>query len=370
MRNRKLFLAFVSLFFLATFCLSPTVSAIECGGVDTIILSCEGEAEDSIFEILQLIVDIMSIGVGILAVIGITITGIQWITSGGNEQTATKAKRRFFEIIVGVAIYVTAFLLLEWAYIAPNRESSSSQSSTNTSQSGITSHTQPSSHNSTTPTSTNQTGAGSGNSNNTASNNNSNSGSSSNSNSGSSSNSNRHNTSSSSGPKYMGVPLAHYSNLRGITADMLVERADTIMNYAQKHGWTYGDSHGVPPGSDKLISCDRLASIDLYTLGFTLQPPGGYTIGNMFPWLRRLGFKESHSLSSIKRGSIVWLKYTGGTNGGHVFIVSQWNRSTNQFIRYDAGKYWNHKQPITTNGFPYNIVDNNYNAYLKVFNLP
>lgn len=128
MRNRKLFLICLPLLFLASFCLSPTVSAIECGGVNTIILSCEGEAEDSIFEILQLIVDIMSIGVGILAVIGITITGIQWITSGGNEQTATKAKRRFFEIIVGVAIYVTAFLLLEWAYIAPNRERSSGQS--------------------------------------------------------------------------------------------------------------------------------------------------------------------------------------------------------------------------------------------------
>ena len=364
MRNRKLFLICLPLLFLASFCLPSIVSAagLECGGVDTIILSCEGEAEDSIFEILQLIVDIMSIGIGILTVIGITITGIQWITSGGNEQTATKAKRRLFEILIGVAIYVTAFLLLEWAYIAPNRERSSSQSSTSTSQSGTTSHTQPSSNSSTTPTSTNQTGAGPGNGNNTASNNNGNSGSSS--------NSNRRNTSSSSGPKYMGVPLAHHSNLKGITADMLVERADTIMNYAQKHGWTYGDSHGVPPGSDKLISCDRLASIDLYTLGFTLQPPGGYTIGNMFPWLRRLGFKESHSLSSIKRGSIVWLKYTGGTNGGHVFIVSQWNRSTNQFIRYDAGKYWNHKQPITTNGFPYNIVDNNYNAYLKVFNLP
>ena len=113
MRNRKLFLICLPLLFLASFCLPSIVSAaeLECGGVDTIILSCEGEAEDSIFEILQLVVDIMSIGVGILAVIGITITGIQWTTSGGNEQTATKAKRRFFEILVGVAIYVTARIL-------------------------------------------------------------------------------------------------------------------------------------------------------------------------------------------------------------------------------------------------------------------
>ena len=361
MRNRKPFLICLPLLFLATFCLSPTVSAAECGGVDTIILSCEGEAKDSIFEILQLIVDIMSIGVGILAVIGITITGIQWITSGGNEQTATKAKRRFFEIIVGVAIYATAFLLLEWAYIAPNRERSSGQSSTNTSQSGTASRAQPSSNNSTTPTSANQTGASPSNSDNTASNNNSNSGSSS--------NNNRRNTSPSNGPRYMGVPLAHYSNLRGITADMLVERADTIMNYAQNNGWTYGDSHGTPPGSDKLISCDRLIDIDLYTLGFTLQPAGGHTTG-MFPWLRRLGFKESHSLSAIKRGSIVWLKYMGGTSEGHMFITSDWNRSTGKFIRYDAGRNWNHPQPIVTNGFPYRIVDNNYDAYLKVFNLP
>ena len=37
-----------------------------------------------VFTILNTVVDIMSIGIGILAIIGITIVGIKYLTAGGN----------------------------------------------------------------------------------------------------------------------------------------------------------------------------------------------------------------------------------------------------------------------------------------------
>lgn len=68
----------------------------------------------SIFKVLNLVVEIMSIGVGLLGVVGITITGIMYLTAGGNEQRTTKAKRRMFEIILGLAIYAVLWALVNW----------------------------------------------------------------------------------------------------------------------------------------------------------------------------------------------------------------------------------------------------------------
>ena len=87
------------------------------GCVSTAILgggcSCDNGG-DSIFITLQKAIDIFSIIVGILAAIGITITGIQYLTAGGNEEKTRKSKRRLFEIIIGVAAYVLIYAFLTW----------------------------------------------------------------------------------------------------------------------------------------------------------------------------------------------------------------------------------------------------------------
>ena len=98
---------------------STPVFADDTGCVDTIILGgdshkvCDSNG-DSIYALLRLAVEIMTIGVGILGVIGIGVTGIQYLTAGGNEEKNRKAKRRMFEIIIGLAIYATFFLLMQW----------------------------------------------------------------------------------------------------------------------------------------------------------------------------------------------------------------------------------------------------------------
>lgn len=78
------------------------------------------EKGDSVKGLLNLVVDILTIGVGIVAVIGIGIFGIQYLTSAGNEEKTRKAKRRLFEIVIGLAIYVVFFALLKWLGVSGN----------------------------------------------------------------------------------------------------------------------------------------------------------------------------------------------------------------------------------------------------------
>lgn len=70
--------------------------------------------KDGIGCVLKLVVEILSIGVGILAVVGISVSGIQYLTAGGSEEKTRKAKRRIFEIVIGLALYVILYALLQW----------------------------------------------------------------------------------------------------------------------------------------------------------------------------------------------------------------------------------------------------------------
>lgn len=92
------------------------VSAPSTFGVETAILKTCGDKEGSegITCVLNLVVDIMTIGIGILGVIGITVVGIQYLTAGGSEEKTRKAKRRMFEIIIGLVAYVLLYAFLRW----------------------------------------------------------------------------------------------------------------------------------------------------------------------------------------------------------------------------------------------------------------
>ena len=83
-----------------------------------ILKDCGAKADDpngaGIVCILELVVEVMTVGVGILGVLGITIVGIQYLTAGGSEEKTRKAKRRLFEIIIGLVAYVVIYALLYW----------------------------------------------------------------------------------------------------------------------------------------------------------------------------------------------------------------------------------------------------------------
>ena len=75
---------------------------------------CDDGDGSSIIEVLKLVVNIMSVGVGILGVVGITVVGIQYLTAGGSEEKTRVAKKRMLEIVIGLAAYAVSYWILQW----------------------------------------------------------------------------------------------------------------------------------------------------------------------------------------------------------------------------------------------------------------
>ena len=104
----------IGFFVLCNTLLSNQVSAAQCGGVETSIIQCTEGGTGAITHILRLILDILSIGIGIVGVIGISIAGTQYLSAGGNEEKTIKAKRRIYEMIIGVFCYVILYGAMSW----------------------------------------------------------------------------------------------------------------------------------------------------------------------------------------------------------------------------------------------------------------
>lgn len=80
--------------------------------------------------IVLLVVNILSVLVGIIGIIGIVVVGIQYLTAGGSEEQTRKAKRRLFEIILGIALYILIAALLNWLIPGFNASSDTTTNST------------------------------------------------------------------------------------------------------------------------------------------------------------------------------------------------------------------------------------------------
>ena len=120
--------------------ITPLIQFAEDKGVNTTFF---GRVEDdgkgcSVFMVLNLIIDILTGIIGIAAVIGISVAGIQYLTAKGNEQQATKAKRRIYEIVIGLFAYVILYGVIN--FLLPGGKFSTttcpSSGSPNYSQSG------------------------------------------------------------------------------------------------------------------------------------------------------------------------------------------------------------------------------------------
>lgn len=92
--------------------------AVRCGGVDTLIISCTEGGDGGIWHIIHLVVDILSIGIGIAGVVGVSVAGIQYLTAGPDVGKTQKAKDRIYQIVIGLVAYVMAFVGLQW--LMPN----------------------------------------------------------------------------------------------------------------------------------------------------------------------------------------------------------------------------------------------------------
>lgn len=129
------FLSLFVAFLMGVGLVAPTLTATPVyadgeSGQAAILTDCaskEAGGGEGIRCVVLLVVNILSVLVGIVGVIGIVIVGIQYLTAGGSEEQTRKAKRRLFEIVIGIALYVLIAVLLNW--LIPNFDASESGSS-------------------------------------------------------------------------------------------------------------------------------------------------------------------------------------------------------------------------------------------------
>jgi hypothetical protein len=104
---------------LAGLSLAQPVSA-DCGGAKTSIINCDQKggaktAEDTgIWGLLLLILNIMTAGVGILAVGGIVYGAILYTTSSQNADQTKQAKDIIRNVVIGIVTYAGMYLLLNF----------------------------------------------------------------------------------------------------------------------------------------------------------------------------------------------------------------------------------------------------------------
>ena len=92
------------------------ILAAACGGVETAIISCNdsGGQGEAIFEILGLALNIFTYGVGAAAIVGVVITGYQYMTARDNSAQVVKAKNRLLQVVIGLAIWVLFWGVLQF----------------------------------------------------------------------------------------------------------------------------------------------------------------------------------------------------------------------------------------------------------------
>lgn len=96
---------------------SPVFAEGECpeGKVKTSLWGCvDGGNGDGIFFILNIVLTVLTYGVGIAGTLGIILCGIQYLTAKDNEQKVAKAKSNLFNIVIGLIAYALLWSFLQW----------------------------------------------------------------------------------------------------------------------------------------------------------------------------------------------------------------------------------------------------------------
>ena len=141
---------------------------------------------------------------------------------------------------------------------------------------------------------------------------------------------------------------------------------------AHNGNYSYGDSYGWPPTSDKVTSCDRLIAKALYDMGYTNQPripdsTSGITVNNIDLYLPKYGFKKTTNKSEIKPGAVIAVGEKANIIT-HVFVVTKYDPKTDLCSKYDLGS----QDRIRANQ-PYNnikLVEWSNRHFIAAYNVP
>lgn len=113
-------------------CASATTTAdlIRCGACDAAnVEQCGNASAQSLDDTIANVVDILSVVIGLVAVIMIVIAGFRYITSGGAQDKVKSAKDTLLYAIIGLIIVVLAQLIVRFVLDTTTKATSTSSSS-------------------------------------------------------------------------------------------------------------------------------------------------------------------------------------------------------------------------------------------------
>lgn len=86
-----------------------------CGGVPTSLIKCSS-AEDgtAIFNVLAIALNVVTYGVGAAAILGVIITGYQYMSARDNVAQVAKAKNRLLQVVIGLAVWILFWGVLQF----------------------------------------------------------------------------------------------------------------------------------------------------------------------------------------------------------------------------------------------------------------
>ena len=73
-----------------------------------------GDSGEGIFAILNVVLNVLTIGVGIAATAGMIFAAIRYSQARDNAESVAGAKRMIFNIIIGLAVWAVFWVFLQW----------------------------------------------------------------------------------------------------------------------------------------------------------------------------------------------------------------------------------------------------------------
>ena len=91
-----------------------TVQAIQCGTNNAAGVPVDANPGNSIDTTISNVVDLISVAVGIAAVIMLIVGGFRYVTSSGNQETVKAAKNTITYALIGLVIVALAQLIVNF----------------------------------------------------------------------------------------------------------------------------------------------------------------------------------------------------------------------------------------------------------------
>ena len=99
---------------------TPISAQSKCGGVDTAIITCNnnqasGDVEDTgLWQLLIMAINILTAGVGVLALAGIVYGAVLYTSAGGKPEQIKKATTVFTNVVIGIICFAGMWAFLNF----------------------------------------------------------------------------------------------------------------------------------------------------------------------------------------------------------------------------------------------------------------